>query len=187
MNEEERKAATSNIHTAASMYYSAQVLWTIPAKEKNGTKEDQERGNGLILGANILAPFGIENALKALIRREGKAPGNIHNLRDLYNKLDPETQRRIREKGAASGIRVEGVIGEHQKSFEEWRYRDDGEGLIADPDALAVTLQALIETYNERYGEDIKREKKQGTGQLSQTMTDRAREYLKNARMPKSG
>ena len=82
---------------------------------------------------------------------------------------------------------MEGVIDEHQESFEEWRYRDDGEGLIADPDALAATLQTLIEIHNERYGEDIKREKKQGTGQLSQAMTERARKYLKNARMPKSG
>ena len=189
MNEKERETATKNIRTAVSMHLSSQVLWATSAKEKNGTKEELERGNGLILGANILAPFGIENALKALIRREGKDPKKDHNLRKLYDKLAPGTQQRICEKVAAMdiGVRVEGVIDEHQNSFEEWRYRDGGEGLIADPDALAAILQALIQIYNERYGEDIKREKRQGTGQLSQAMTDRVNKYLKKVRMPKSG
>ena len=194
MNEKER--ATKNIQTAMAMRHSYQVLIEAYEKGRDGTKEEQEQAAGSFLAANALGAFGIENALKALIRREGENPGNIHNLRKLYDKLKPETQQRISEKCAAISIpvngeiryiRVEEVIDEHQESFEEWRYRESGKDLPAVLGVLPGTLQALIQTHNEKYGADIKREEKQGTGQVSQAMHERAMNYVENVLMPKSG
>ena len=196
MNEEERDKAAKNIQTAGAMYHSYQVLIEAYEKGRDGTKEEQDRAMGSFLAANALGAFGIENALKALIRREGKTPKNIHNLRKLYDKLKPETQQRISEKCAAISIpvngeiryiQVEGVIDEHQESFEEWRYRESGKDLPAVLGVLPETLQAIIQTHSEKYGEAIKREEKQRAGQFSQAMHERAMNYVENVLMPKSG
>ena len=196
MNEKERAKAVKNIQTAVAMHHSCQVLSEAFEKGIDGTKEEQDRAMGSFLAANALGAFGIENALKALIRREGKDPGNIHNLRKLYDKLKPETQQHISEKSVAIGIRVEGkvrrirvegVIDEHQESFEEWRYRESGKDLPLVLGVLPGTLQAIIQTHSEKYGADIKREEKQGTGQVSQAMHERAMNYYENVLMPKSG
>ena len=194
MNEKEK--ATKNIHTAVAMHHSHQVLIEAYEKWRGGTKEEQEQAKGFVFAANTLGAFGIENALKALIRREGKNPKNIHNLRKLYDKLKPETQQRISEKCAAISIpvngeiryiRVEGVIDEHQESFEEWRYRESGKDLPVLLGVLPETLQALIQTHDEKYGADIKREEKQETGGVSQAMHERAMNYVENVLIPKSG
>ena len=195
MNEKER--AAKNIGTAIAMYHSSFVLKKAFDESLSGTKAERARAGGPFLAESILATFGIENALKALIRKEGKPPKNIHNLRKLYDLLAPETQQRIREKGAAidipgngkvMGIRVEGVIDEHQDSFEELRYRESGKDLPMIPGVLTDTLWAIIETHQEKYGEDVKREEKQRTGQVSPaTMPERLKKYYENVFMPKSG
>ena len=196
MNENERAEATQNIRTAVAMYHSSQMLIEAFGKGIDGTKEEQDRAKGFFSAANILGAFGIETALKALIRREGKTPKKIHNLKELYGMLASETQQRISEKSAAIDIRVngkvrrirvEGVIDEHQESFKEWRYWEAGKKSL--PVLLGVvpgTLRAIIQTHSEKYGADIKREEKQGTGQVSQAMHDRAMNYYENVLMPES-
>ena len=194
MNEKER--AAKNIRTAMRTYHSHKVLIEAYEKLRGGTKEEQEQAEGSVFAATTLGAFGIENALKALIRREGEKPGDIHNLRKLYDKLKPETQQRISEKGAAigirvnggvRGIRVEGVIDEHQKSFEEWRYGESGKDLPVVLGVLSGTLQAIIQTHDEKYGADIKREEKQRTGGVLPAMHERVMNYVENVLMPKSG
>ncbi len=194
---DEKERAAKNIGTAIAMYQSSGALKKIFDKAINGTKEERVRIGGPFLAESILAAFGIENALKALIRREGKPPKNIHNLRKLYDMLAPETQQRIREKGEAigipgngkvMGIRVEGVIDEHQDSFEELRYRESEKDLPMIPGLLTDTLGAIIQTHQEKYGEDVKREEKQRTDQVSPaTMPERLKKYYENVFMPKSG
>ena len=194
MNEKER--ATKNIKTAVAMHYSAAVLDTAFEKGRIGTKEEQDQATTFLLSANILRTFGIENALKALIRRQGGNPGNIHNLHKLYKMLAPETRKRIREKsaaieiqvnGKAMSIKVEGVMEEHQEGFQEWRYRESGKHLPVIPGVLSGTLQAVIQTHEEKHGEDIKKEKKQEVQRPSPETRDRAMEYYENVLMPKSG
>ena len=195
MNENERAEATQNIGTAVAMHHSSQMLMEAFEKGIDGTKEEQDRARGFFSAGNILGAFGIETALKALIRREGKTPENIHNLKKLYGELEPGTRRRISEKSAAIGIRVngkvrrirvEGVIDEHQESFKEWRYWEAGKFLPVLLGVVPGTLQAIIQTHSEKYGADIKREEKQGTGQFSQAMHDRAMNYYENVLMPES-
>ena len=198
MNEKER--ATKNIETAVAMHYSAAVLEKAFERGRIGTKEEQEQAMTFLLSANILRTFGIENALKALIRRQGGNPRNIHNLHRLYKMLAPETQKRICEKSAAidipvngevMNINVEKVMEEHQESFQEWRYRESGKNLPVIPGVLSGTLQAVIQTHEEKHGEDLKKEKKQGTQSPSPGPSpearDRAMEYYENVLMPKSG
>ncbi len=198
MNEEERANALKNIQTAVAMYHSCYGLIETFEKQINGTKEEQNRAKGFFLGGNILGAFGIENALKALIWREGKNPKNIHNLRKLYDKLVPATQQLIREKitaidiwvnGKVMRIRVEGVIDEHQESFQDWRYKETEKSWSVVSGVLPATLLALIQTHSEKYGEDIKREEKQGTSQTSPPaeMIKDAIEYYNNVLMPTSG
>ena len=194
MNEKER--ATKNIKTAVAMHYSAAVLEEALERGRIGTQGEQVPTMTFLVSANILRTFGIENALKALIRRQGENPGNLHNLHKLYKMLAPETQQRIREKSAAldiqvngevMSIKVEGVMEEHQESFQEWRYRESGKHLPVIPGVLSGTLQAVIQTHEEKHGEDIKKEEKQGTQSPPPETRDRAMEYYKNVLMPKSG
>ena len=194
MNKKER--ATRNIKTAMAMYHSAAVLEEAFERGRIGTQGEQVPTMAFLVSANILRTFGIENALKALIRRQGGNPGNIHNLHKLYKMLAPETQKRIREKSAAldiqvngevMSIKVEGVMEEHQESFQEWRYRESGKHLPVIPGVLSGTLQAVIQTHEEKHEEDIKKEEKQGTQSSPPETRDRAMEYYKNVLMPKSG
>ena len=191
-----KERATRNIETAVAMHHSAAVLEEAFERGSIGTQEEQDPTKTFLVSANILRTFGIENALKALIRRQGGNLGNIHNLHELYEMLDPKTQKRIREKsaaidipvnGAVMSIKVEGVIEEHQESFQEWRYRESGKHLPVIPGVLSGTLQAVIQTHEEKHGEDIRREKEQRTQSLSPETRDRALEYYENVLMPKPG
>lgn len=193
---EQKERAAKNIRTAVAMHHAFYVLAEEFEKGVDGKTEEQDRAAGSFLAANTLGAFGIENAFKALLRRQGEDPGNIHNLRKLYDKLHPETRRNIREKaetieirvknGEIRHIRVEGVIDEHQESFQEWRYRESGKDLPVVLGVLQGTLQALIQVHSEKYGEDLKREKKQKTGGVTPKMHGRAMEYYKNVLMPES-
>ena len=194
---QEKEKAITNIGTAICMCQSSLVLKKEFDQEMRGTKEERARAGGPFLAEGILAAFGIENALKALIRREGKKPGNIHNLWTLYEMLAPETQNRIREKGVALniprngevvGLQVEGVIKEHRESFQELRYRESRKVLPVIPGLLTDTLRVIIDVHREKYGEDVKREEEQSTGQVSpETVPERLEKYLKTVFVPKWG
>ena len=194
--EKATQIATTNIETAVAMRQASGVLKKEFDKGRSGTEEERARVGGPFLAESILAAFGIENALKALIRREGKNPENIHNLKKLYDKLAPETQQRICEKGATisipangkvMGIRVEGVIDEHQDSFQELRYRESGKGLPVIPGLLTSTLWAIIETHQEKYGEEVKREEERRTQEPSPGIPERLEAYLEKVFIQKSG
>ena len=66
-------------------------------------------------------------------------------------------------------IRVEGVMEEHQNSFQEWRYREAERYLPVVTGVLPGTLQALIQTYQEKVRSRGQREEEnQGTQNHSQ-------------------
>ena len=185
-----KERAAKNIRTAVAMYHAAAALNVEFEKAMRGTEEESVRILPFHLSIGILQVFGIETALKALIRRQGKNPPNIHNLRKLYDMLAPQTQKSISEKSAAIDIRVkgtamsilvEGVMEEHQNSFQEWRYREDEKYLPVVTGVLPGTLQAVIQTYQEKYGaEDSREEENQGTQKPQPGMQTRAIEYYKN-------
>ena len=164
-----KERAAKNIRTAEAMYHASIALSVEFEKAMRGTEEEKVRIFPFHLSTGILQVFGIETALKALIRRQGENPPNTHNLRELYDMLAPKTQKNISEKiaaidirveGTAMSIRVEGVMEEHQNSFQQWRYREDGRDLPVVTGVLAGTLQALIQTYQEKYGAEDSREEK---------------------------
>ena len=160
--------ASRNIETARSTY-EASVVLSQKIEEKIGkteeereqaTNEQREQGVRLWVADTLLSAFGIEVALKALIRREGKEPPNIHDLYRLYKMLALKTQKRICEKAekivipsreGEKVIQAEEVIKEHRKSFEEWRYGESGKNLDVVFGVLRGTLKAVIETCEENY------------------------------------
>lgn len=195
---DENEKADRNIDTARSSYETSVVLGR-EIKERIGkTEEEQERatneqrqqGVRLWVADTILSVFGIEVALKALIRREGKEPPNIHDLYRLYKMLAPRTRKRICEKAekleaispkeGGEVIRAEEVIKKHRKSFEEWRYGESGKNLDVVFGVLRGTLKAVIETYEEKYpGEAMK------VGKMD-PQDEQKKEYLRNVLKPRA-
>ena len=108
-----KERAAKNISTAVAMYHAAAALSVEFEKAMRGTEEERVRILPFHLSIGIPQVFGIETALKALIRRQGKNPPNIHNLRKLYDMLAPETQKSISEKSAAIDIRGKRNSNEH--------------------------------------------------------------------------
>ena len=164
----ENQKASKNIETACSTYEASVVLGRKIEERMGKTEEERRRATNeqrqqaarLWVPETILSAFGIETALKALIRREGGKPKKIHDLYCLYRMLAPEAQKRICEKaeaivipseGGGKAVRVEKVIKEHRNSFEEWRYGESGKDLLATFGVLQGTLKAVIETYEEKY------------------------------------
>ena len=165
---DENEKAYRNIETAHSTYEASVVLGREIEERAGKTEEEQERATNeqrkqavrLWGPETILSVLGIETALKALIRREGQKPRNIHDLYSLYKMLAPGTQKRICEKaeeivippeGGGEVIRAQKVIKKHRKSFVEWRYGESGKDLYATFGVLRGTLKAVIETYEEKY------------------------------------
>ena len=88
--------------------------------------------------------------------------------------------------GKVMGIKVEGVIDEHQETFQEWRYREKGPDLLPTlPGLLTDTLWLFIEAHDERYGEDVKREQEQRVGRESPGASARIVRYAQNVLLPK--
>ena len=177
MNEDQ---ATKSMCTAVSMYHAKDVLTKETETMDKGTEEEKARRRSLILPTVITQVFGIEAALKALIWRQGKTPPKSHDLLKLYKMLVPETQRRIREKGEAVKILVEGVMMEHRHSLQEWRYRDSVGFLPIHTGAIQVAFQAVIETYQEIYGVQANQGTEKSTGESKKPdprMVSRALEY----------
>ena len=83
------------------------------------------------------------------------------------------------------GVNVEGVIEEHQESFQEWRYRESGKNLPVILGVLSGTLQIIIETHDEEYGEEIREEENEEEETPSPEARNRAMEYHRKVLMPK--
>ena len=194
---DENEKAYRNIETAHSTYEASVVLGREIEERTGKTKEEQERATNeqrkqaarLWVPETILSVLGIETALKALIRREGQKPRNIHDLYCLYKMLAPETQKRICEKaeeivispeGGGEVIRAQEVIKEHRKSFVEWRYGESGKNLDVVFKVLQGTLKAVIETYEEKYPGEASKVGKMDT-------QDKQKEaYLRNVLKPRT-
>ena len=181
-----KKDADSNITTAVAMYHAGTTLGEEFEKKTKGPEEDRARRRSLLIPMVVLQVFGIEIALKALIMRQGETPPRSHNLLELYETLAYETQKSIREKGAAMNIRVQGVMVEHRNSLQEWRYREDGKALIVDPGAIGGTLHAVLQTYEEKYkARDGREERKQVSTKPDPRMLAKAPEYDANVHIGK--
>ena len=101
--------AIRHIETAEAMYDSSYVLNETYKKKLGGKNKIPGRAGSFFITANVLAAFGIENVLKALLRRQGIKPKKTHNLQKLYKELDCRTKKRLRKRGASIGILVEGL------------------------------------------------------------------------------
>lgn len=151
--------ASRNIERAYSVYEASVVLGReieermgkTEEEQQQATDEQREEAARLWSVETFLSAFGIETALKALIRRQEKEPKKelkkIHDLHHLYKELEAETQERICEKVK----NTEEVMKAHRNSFLDWRYGESGKNLDVSDGVLRETLKAMIETYREKY------------------------------------
>ena len=64
-----------------------------------------------------------EVALKALVVRDNKEYGRIHNLDELFHTLNQDTQQKIIDKmGGMNKDEFEKLIAENNNHFVKWRY-----------------------------------------------------------------
>lgn len=147
--------------------------------EQAGMDEDLCKGGTWFILVSML-PFAVELCLKALKAQGGEEFFRTHNLKLLWDDLQPEERREIRqrvedpawrkeerEQRDAFGItgqprKVDEVIEVHQNDFEEWRYVTDGEknlpeekkGLIVEEALMDLfrIVFACVEYHNERDG-----------------------------------
>ncbi len=114
----------------------------------------------------VLRPFAIELALKALyIQETGGEPRHEHDLKVLFESLQPATQtsieqrfERIRREKANQGVSSWGtdpllrVLADHRNNFQEWRYLHEqiGTGLNTQHIVLIPVIEAALEEYLSR-------------------------------------
>ena len=112
------------------MLMSAKII--IDFEEQEHTKGDPNAFSiGCHTSAILLSTFCAELLLKYKITEEGKRFEKTHNLHDLYNKLEPQSQSKIEDEfnKLASEINlpenydsVKSVFFAAQDDFVNWRY-----------------------------------------------------------------
>ena len=174
-----------HINTAVSMCNAGDVLQQEFVRYDQGTEEEKARRRSLIIPMVVVYAFGIEVALKAIIKRQGETPDQIHDLLKLYEKIPVEAQENINERVSAIVPNVSDVqklLKEHQESFVKWRYLEDFDGPhVVSLGALQATLRATIEECNCRYGTESKKESvPQGQDGVPKAIQNKATQYAKD-------
>ena len=174
-----------HINTAVSMCNAGDVLQKEFVRYDQGTEEEKARRRSLIIPMVVVYAFGIEVALKAIIKRQRETPDQIHDLLKLYEKIPVEAQENINERVSAIVPNVSDVqklLKEHQESFVKWRYLEDLDGPhVVSLGALQATLRATIEECNCRYGTESKKESvPQGQDGVPKAIQNKATQYAKD-------
>lgn len=196
-------STTNHIRTAAAisgvtdlLYEEFQQLWHRPPPDKG-----QWPAWHVLAIIVMLVAFGIEHALKALLRKQGCKPSHIrnlrHDLRKLYKELDSHTQTRIQENadvldppikhgGKVTSFSVEAVLNEHRDSFQEWRYHEYRfPGVMVE--TLIYTLVAMLHTYHDLYGtDDFSGKPQMDVNRPPPEMKAIAKKYLRNILRPRA-
>ena len=112
-----------------------------------------------------MLPFAVELCLKALKAQGGNEFFWTHNLKLLWEDLEPEERREVRQRVEdpawrkeerkqrdAFGITgkprtVDDVIEAHQKDFEDWRYVTDGEKTLTKEKKDIIVEEALMDLF----------------------------------------
>ena len=149
------------------------------ATELRGAMEDQPNKQlAYVMPIVILYTLGIETAIKALLIEGKKQPPKIHNLLELFESLDIDMRKEIREESEKNNIRVQGLLMEHRNGLTEWRYRKARGELIASLDALDAVLRIIVNIYNSKYPSEQHTDNK--TSKIPKRLSDRAIEYNGN-------
>lgn len=97
---------------------------------------------------HVLQAFGVEVALKGVLRKVGKEPPRTHNLAKLYRLLPDQTQRQLSYAftAIAEGRNLKDTLGKHARDFEAWRYleEDTADNTDIDPETLIKAIDVCV-------------------------------------------
>ena len=86
-----------------------------------------KRALGHLVSTIILRSLAAEYLLKSLSVRGSGGFCKTHDLRDLFDMLDPKIQAEITEQGDRQGIEALDILTKRRNAFVEWRYwMEDG-------------------------------------------------------------
>lgn len=89
-------------------------------------KDENYRGIAISIPTVVLLGITIELGLKALIYKEKSIMIKTHNLKTLYDSLDPDRQKLISEytceKNKINKIEFSDKLSKYSIAFVEWRY-----------------------------------------------------------------
>lgn len=171
-----------SINTAVSMFNAGNVLRNEFERYQSGTEDEKARRRSLIIPLVVVYVFGIETALKAIIKAQGGKPWG-HDLLELYRELSDDNKgsvnRKILEKGVNASD-AKSVLEYYRNSFQEWRYMEDMETpLLAAPGTLEAILYSIITLHTEKYGEMQQEQASRGETGVPQTIQNEALEYVR--------
>ena len=147
------------IRQAKSLLWTATHLQDLLDETIQTPGPDSVDAAGCLLGAIALKAFATELALKALYWREsGRDPDHKHDLRDLFNNLEPSTQDSLEYRfqriwSAKEGydgqpLTMSQVLKDHKDDFVRWRYIYERKGFNrVELIRLEPALEAIIDEY----------------------------------------
>ena len=138
----------SNITTAVGMYNAARLLLAEFSRCEEGSEETRKATcRSLIIPFAVVCILGIELALKSLIARQGSHYNKAHDLLELYNLIQPETQQLVEQAARADGVtNLHGVLRAHRNGLQEWRYL--AAGLLASAAASGQCVVVAVGQYS---------------------------------------
>ena len=158
------------ISSADRMIWNAKSLQSVVKKlewdESESPQSDPLLFSGTGLAEAILLSLATELALKALLCLERKkAPPKIHDLLELFNKLEPDTQELLREEMPGWPEILERtpfeygslpeLLDHHRYAHTHWRFiHEIGWGVLRTGE-LNQALTVIINAYNKRWGDSV--------------------------------
>ena len=181
MSDNKNRDVSWNIY---SMIENARSLQRVAKEVEKNISESTEADTVLFLGklmaSPILLSLAIEIALKAWWCRERKeAPGRIHDLLELFNRLELSTRkmlearmrkvspysiwaeqpgmqnlsRDLQEMFAAKMEPLREVLASHKNAHTDLRYLYEKHGgMVFESGELDLALTVIIDAYDEMWG-----------------------------------
>ena len=125
---------------------SAQILYETSTKYMCSDNEAENHISiSALMSSIVLYALSIEIGLKALIRLEGNAPNQNHNLKQLYDKISEDLKDKIKGELPEEGFKVyiDSYLEENKNDFIDWRYYYE-KPTSASSDFLAAFSNAII-------------------------------------------
>ena len=97
---------------------------------------------------HVLQAFGVEVALKGVLRKVGTNPKKTHNLAKLYRQLPDQAKQQLSYGFAAiaESKNLEEILENHATDFDAWRYleEDSADSTDIDPETLIRAIDVCV-------------------------------------------
>ena len=158
--------------TDSMIWYAKSLQSVVKQLERNGSESlesDPFLIHGTTLAKAILLSLATEIALKALLCLERKkAPPKTHDLLELFNKLEPDTQELLRAEmpGWPDILKLlkltpfeygslPELLDHHRDAHTRWRFiYEKGWGVLRTSE-LDEALTVIINAYGKRCGDAV--------------------------------